>query len=87
MKMDIKKLKGEDLYLYVTELHTDREFAEMVELMAYALMYDMDKVYSTLEDVVQKGKKIIAIYPGSGDVVPQGANLIGTIPDGALYVV
>lgn len=87
MKMDIKKLKGEDLYLYVTELHTDKEFVEMVELMAYALMYDMDKVYSTLEDVVQEDKKLVALYPGNGDVAPQGAKLIGAIPDGVLYVI
>ena len=73
--------------MYVTELHTDKEFVEMVELMAYALMYDMDKVYSTLEDVVQEDKRLVAIYPGNSDVAPQGAKLIGAIPDGVLYVV
>lgn len=85
--MDIRKLKGEDLYLYIANLHTDKEFVGMVELMAYALVYDMDKIYSMLEDIVQENKKLVAIYPGNGDVVPQGAKLVGDIPDGELYLV
>lgn len=85
--MDIKKMKGKDLFLYVTEVHEDKEFAEMVNLMAYALMYDMSKVYSMLEDVVVQEKRLVAVYPGSGDAIPKDAELVGSIPDGALYMI
>lgn len=84
--MDIKKMKGKDLFLYVTEIYEDKEFAETVNLMAYALTYDMSKVYSMLEDIIVQGKRLVAVYPGNGDVVPSDAELVGEIPDGALYV-
>ena len=40
-----------------------------------------------LEDMVKNGKTLVTIYPGNGDVVPKNAELVGAIPDGALYII
>ena len=45
-----------------------------------------DEALKLLEEVVKKGKRLVAIYPGTGDVAPQRAEFVGDIPDGALYV-
>lgn len=88
MEIDIKKLKGNDLYRYITSAEfPDREFAGMVELLMYATMYDMDKALKLLEHVVQHDKELVAVYPGIGDVVPDGAEPVGDIADGELYIV
>ena len=47
---------------------------------------DREKALALLEKMVQDGKRLVAIYPGNGDVVPRGAELVGDIPDGALYI-
>ena len=47
---------------------------------------DREKALALLEKMVQDGKRLVAIYPGNGDVVPKGAKLVGDIPDGALYI-
>lgn len=87
MKIDIKKLKGIDLYYYMTsDEFPDKDFSESVSLLVYAKP-NKNEALKLLEEVVKQGKKLVAIYPGSGDVVPKGADLVGDIPDGALYVV
>lgn len=85
MKMDIKKMKGKDLYYYIVDF-ADNDFSEAVQMLMYAEP-DKGKALKLLEDVVQEDKKLVALYPGNGDVVPQGAKLVGAIPDGALYVI
>lgn len=86
MEIDIKKLKGIDLYYYLTSEYSGTEYAETVSLLMYAET-DRDKALTLLEKMVQEGKRLVAIYPGNGDVVPKGAELVGDIPDGALYIV
>lgn len=83
--MDIKKLKGIDLYYYLTSEYAGTEYAETVSLLMYAEP-DRDKAFALLEKMVQDGKRLVAIYPGNGDVAPQNADLVGSIPDGALYI-
>lgn len=86
MKIDIKKLKGIDLYYYITSNeYPDKDFSEMVALLMYA-QPNRDEALKLLEEVVRQGKHFVAIYPGSGDVAPKGAELVGDIPDGTLYV-
>lgn len=87
MEIDIKKLKGIDLYYYITsDEFSDKDFSESTSLLIYAKP-NKDEALKLLEEVVKQGKKLVAIYPGIGDVLPNGAELVGGIPDGALYVV
>ena len=85
MDIDVKKLKGLDLYYYLTSEYSGTEYAETVSLLMYAEP-DREKALALLEKMVQHGKRLVAIYPGNGDVVPKGAELVGDIPDGALYI-
>lgn len=86
MDIDIKKLKGIDLYYYLTSEYSGTEYAETVSLLMYAEP-DKNKALRLLEKMIQDGKRLVAIYPGNGDVVPKDAELVGDIPDGALYVI
>lgn len=85
MDIDVKKLKGIDLYYYLTSEYSGTEYAETVSLLMYAEP-DREKALALLEKMVQDGKRLVVIYPGNGDVVPKGAKLVGDIPDGALYI-
>ena len=85
MDIDVKKLKGLDLYYYLTSEYSGTEYAETVSLLMYAEP-DREKALALLEKMVQDGKRLVAIYPGNGDVVPKGAESVGDIPDGALYI-
>ena len=85
MDIDVKKLKGLDLYYYLTSEYSGTEYAETVSLLMYAEP-DREKALALLEKMVQDGKRLVAIYLGNGDVVPKGAELVGDIPDGALYI-
>jgi hypothetical protein len=86
MDINIKKLKGIDLYYYLTSEYSGTEYAETVSLLMYAEP-DKNKALRLLEKMVQDGKRLVAIYPGNGDVAPKDAELVGDIPDGALYVI
>lgn len=85
MDIDVKKLKGIDLYYFLTSEYSGTEYAETVSLLMYAEP-DREKALALLEKMVQDEKRLVAIYPGNGDVVPRGAELVGDIPDGALYI-
>ncbi len=86
MKIDIKKLKGIDLYYYLTsDEYPDKDFSENVSLLIYAKP-NKDEALKLLEEVVKHDKRLVAVYPGNGEVAPKGAELVGDIPDGALYV-
>lgn len=82
--MDIKKLKGIDLYYYIVD-NGKEELVEAVQLLMYAEP-DKDKAFKLLEDMVQQDKTLVAVYPGEGETPPKGAKLIGAIPDGTLYM-
>lgn len=84
MSIDIKTLKGIDLYYYIVDF-ADEEFSEAVQLLMYAEP-DKEKALKLLEDVVQKDKTLVAVYPEMGDVITKDMELVGDIPDGALYV-
>lgn len=86
MKIDIKKLKGIGLYYYITsDEYPDKDFSEAVSLLMYA-QPNKDEALKLLEEVVKHDKRLVAVYPGNGEVAPKGAELVGDIPDGALYV-
>lgn len=78
-------MKGEELFHHLTR-DVNNEYSSLVALLPYATM-DMNKAILLLEDIVESGKTLLAIYPGNGDVVPKGAELVGAIPDGALFII
>lgn len=82
----IDKLRGEDLFYYFTHEHPDRDYASVVELLPYALLWDMEKAYSVLERVVKENKTIVAVYPGLDDIDTSDMEIVGDIPDGVLYI-
>lgn len=87
MKIDIKRLKGMDLFYYLTsDENPDKELSEMASLLLGSNP-DMEESLKVLEDVVSQGKKLVAIYPGLGEKPTKGMELICSIPDGALYVI
>ena len=81
---DTTTLKGEELFHHLTNNGDD--YSSLVALLPYAMM-DRNKALLFLEDMVKNGKRIVSIYPGNGEVVPSGAELVGAIPDGALYLI
>lgn len=86
MKIDIKKLKGMDLFYYLTSTENpDEELAEMASLLFHSNS-DREETLKVLEDVVKNGKKLVAIYPGLDDKPTKDMELICNIPDGALYL-
>lgn len=85
MEIDVKKLKGIDLYYYLMNEYSGTEYAETISLLMFAEP-DRDKAMTLLEKMISDGKRLVAIYPGNGDVAPSDAELVGDIPDGALYI-
>lgn len=86
MSIDVKTLKGIDLYYYLTSEYSGTEYAEAVLLLMHAEP-NRDKAFALLEKMVQDGRHLVAIYPGLGDVVPNGAEFVGNIMDGSLYII
>lgn len=86
MSIDIKNLKGMDLFYYLSSNENpDKELSEMASLLFWNSP-DMEKSLRVLEDVVGHGKRLIAVYPGLGEKPTKDMKLICSIPDGALYV-
>lgn len=82
---DISALQGEELFHYLTH-DVNNEYSSLIALLPYVFT-DRNKALSFLEEMVKNGKTIVAIYPGNGNIVPKGAKLLGSIPDGAMYIV
>lgn len=80
IKIDISKLRGEDLFTYFTQDHPDREYASVVSLLRY--LPDYIKI---LERCVDENKTVIAFYPEFDKEGPD-AEYLGEIPDGSLYI-
>ncbi len=78
------QLHGADLFAYYVTQHKDAEYRALVELLPYACG-GMEKAYKILENAVKHGRKLYACYPPN-ESVPNGADVIGSIPDGLLYV-
>ena len=86
MKIDIKKLKGMDLFYYLTSSeNTDEELSEMASLLV-GYSTNREEALKTLEEVAMGRKRLIAIYPGLGDVPTKNMKLVCGIPDGGLYI-
>lgn len=84
MKIDLTKLKGEDLLHYFTTDHPDEEYRSVVGLLPYVV--EFDKACKLLERSVREGKTFVAVYPGIEDVDTSGMEYIGEIIDGGLYL-
>ncbi len=84
-KIDINKLKGEDLFWYFTKDYPDDDYSSLVKLLPYATM-DLEKAYEILERIVREGKKLVAVYPFLEETDTSKMEFVGSIEDGGLYI-
>ena len=84
--MNIKDLKGQNLFYYLTHDDKDKDYASVVALLPIA-MTGIDEAFELLERVVAQDKKFIAVYPSIEDIDTSEMKYVGEIPDdGALYI-
>lgn len=90
MKMEVtnlmRELTGKALVLYCLESHPNNDFRQLAKLLFYATMQNIDTTASYLTRIVN-GEVLITFYPAidSKDLI-KGKVLVGTIPDGCLYI-
>lgn len=96
--MNIPKIKTTRGLLPVTELPnaalvegfllccTNSEDIALVKLLTYAEQ-NHESAAKILRRCLTSGRSLVAYYPGMGGAAPAKATLIGSIPDGALYLV
>lgn len=78
-------LKGFDLFYFMTHEMDDPDYSSVVALLPYAES-DMEKACNLLETIVKDGKRLVAVYPGLNEKPTPEMELVGSIPDGALYI-
>lgn len=84
--MNIKELKGQNLFYYLTHDSEDKDYASTVALLPIAVN-GVDEAFALLERIVAQDKKLIAIYPSIEDIDTSEMKYVGEIPDdGALYI-
>lgn len=77
----LKNMKGEDIYYYLIDNQKD----SLADLLLIAEP-NRDKAFALLEKMIAENKKLVAIYPGLNEIPNSDMRLIGSIPDGALYL-
>jgi len=80
-------MTGKQIFEFYTASSGNSELYELVPLLPIALSADMPEVYNTLERMNKERKKLTAVYPGLGQKAPTGAEEVGSIPDGVLYLI
>ena len=65
---------------------TEPEEVDLVRLLTIAEP-SAKKAASILRECLSKGRKLVAVYLGQNQTPPAKATLIGSIPDGVLYLV
>ena len=95
-KIGFENATGKQLYDFYTLIEDKGGLFDWIELIEYAVMYDVEKVYSILEDVQRKKKRIAAHYPAFENSDPSlalekevldNAEFVGDIMDGGLYLI
>lgn len=71
-----------DAYLSVAKAEEDKE---LVQLLRYAEP-EAEKAGAVLRRCLEGGKSLIPVYPGNNETPPEGSALVGSIPDGVLYI-
>ncbi len=83
--IDLSKLNGEQLFIYYTSSYCkDDEYSSVVQLLPLAVG-NIERAFELLEALQQKGQRLVAIYPGNNEKPTSEMQLVGSIPDGALY--
>ncbi|HPK27241.1 MAG TPA: hypothetical protein PKZ40_05835 [Anaerolineaceae bacterium] len=83
--IDYRLLKGEDLFTYFTQDHPDKELSSLVEMLPLALG-DWSEAVRILEELVRDKRELIAVYPEFDNIDTSKMELLGSIPDGLLYL-
>ena len=68
------------------EAATNMEEKELVKLLRYAEP-SKEKAATILRKCLKGSANLVAVYPGNEQTPPKGATLVGSIPDGGLYLV
>lgn len=83
---DFLKMSDEDLLVFLMGFQDkDEETESLVRMLPYAVMYDMKKARSILEET-QGGKTLVAVYPEIEETDTSKMEYVGSIQDGALYL-
>lgn len=83
-KINPKKLSGLDLYYYYTIDHPDEDYRSVIQMLPIAAG-SMEVAIYYLERATKGNRKICVCYPPS-ETVPDGAEIIGSVPDGVMYL-
>lgn len=84
-KIDYTKLKGDDLFYYLTQDHDDKDYSSVVAMLPYA-MPDKDKALNMLERVVRENKQFVVVYPGQEETDTSRMEYVGQVPDGVMFI-
>jgi hypothetical protein len=83
--IDLTKVSGKVLFDYFTSTYPDKDYSSVVSMIPYAVM-DFEKACELLEKAVKESKTFVAIYPGFDKTDTSKMEYVGSIPDGALYL-
>ena len=84
-KKPLTALPNEALITGFLAFSDEPEEADMVRLLLVAEPSEK-KASSILRQCLEDGRKLVAVYPGKNQTPPAKATLIGSIPDGMLYL-
>lgn len=81
----VTELPNEELVFAFLSCATDPEAIEAAQMLNYSVS-SPKKAGQWLRKSLLEKREFIAIYPGNNGKAPEGAEYVGEIPDGALYL-
>lgn len=85
MFANYENIPDSELLLYVLKNERERDRLDYAQLLAYAV--PSKEAGPILRQVLNGSRSLLAVYPGLGEKAPAGAEYLGSIMDGALYLV
>ena len=81
----ITELPNEQLVMAFLSCASDSEALEAVQLLSYCVSSPQKSGF-WLRKALLENREFVAVYPGNNEKAPAGAEFVGNIPDGALYL-
>lgn len=81
----VTELPNEELVTGFLACATDPEALEAVQLLRYAVSAPKKSGFWLRKALLEK-REFVAVYPGNNEKAPAGAEFVGDILDGALYL-
>jgi hypothetical protein len=79
-------MSGKELFEYYTEGKAGSIMNDLAFLLDMACQWDHERASSILDDCLDNGKKLKAIYQDSAEKIDIDDTYIGEIPSGKLYL-